>query len=181
MRSRSNGNVYLIVLVLLVIVAGSWQYSEYTARKKREEAERVEAERLRQETIRQQAEQAELERRLAVAQAEKDAMASTLSKVDDIAVRWGDARRVAGVTSRIALSAPVANMQSLRREVDSLIVPPCLDSGIEALKRSMDTTIDAYVTFMVEKGDAGNRLTGALLDMANEQFDLFKESRAECI
>lgn len=180
MESRNKGNVFLIVLVLLAVVVGSWQYSEYSARKKREEAERVEAERLRQEKTRQQAEQAELERRLAVAQAEKDAMAEALSKVDEIAVRWGDARRVAGVTSRIALSAPVAGMQSLRREINDFTVPPCLDSGIEALKRSMDTTIDAYMTFMIEKGDSGNRLTGALLGVADEQFELFKESRAEC-
>lgn len=173
---RERGNVFVIVLVLMALVVGAWQFSEYRSRQKQHAA--AEAEKIRVDAARKERE--ELERREAAAKAVEDALQGALKKVDDLSSRWADAARVAGATSRIALSGPVSNLQSLRREAKELTVPPCLDTGKEALLQSMDLTLEAYMTFMVQKDKVGELLANALFEKATEAMKGFSDARASC-
>lgn len=173
---RQRGNVFVIILCLLAAVAGAWQFSEYRDRERKsraalEEEAKADFERRERE---------ELERRVAAAEAEKDALRAALKNVDDLTAQWSDAVRVAGATSRIALSGPVSNMQALRRQAKELTVPPCLDRGKEDLLRSMDFSLEAYMTFMVHKDKIGDLLTGSLFDEAAAAMKAFNEARASC-
>ena len=74
-------------------------------------------------------------------------------RLTGIATRWDDANKLASTTSRIALATPVAELQEIKREANSLSVPACLSKAKADLVSSMNATIDAYLTFM---GDASS-------------------------
>ena len=177
---KQQGNVFVIVLVLIVLVVGAWQYSEFQARKRVAAAQMAEAEKDRAERARQDAERAELERRQAKAKEELDSMKLALKAVDDLAIKWRDATQVAGATSRIALSGPVSTLQALKREAQALTVPPCLDQGIAALRKSMDLTLEGYIVFMTEKGEFGKLRAGSLLNQGADEFKAFSDGRSSC-
>lgn len=68
--------------------------------------------------------------------------------VDDLIERWDDANAVAGSTARVSLSGPIAQMQELRREADTLEEPECAVAAQNRLVSYMDRTIDTYLVFM---------------------------------
>ena len=70
------------------------------------------------------------------------------SELNKIISEWMDAATVAGATSRIALSQPVAKMQEIKRNISSKKYQGCAESTRLLYVDAMTTNIDAYLTFM---------------------------------
>jgi len=90
-----------------------------------------------------------------------------------IARRWQDSVTLAGSTSRIALSGPVATMQSVERDTENTPVPKCLEGARTLLTLSMTDAITGFVDFMGQRPDAQvkqdfDRSTSGLTLFANE-------------
>jgi hypothetical protein len=81
---------------------------------------------------------------------------------------WRDTVRVAGATSRIALSTPVSQLQRLRRDAQSIRWPLCAEQAKRHLVQMMDDTIEGFLTFMSNGGDAA---TERQFRAASEQMD----------
>ena len=62
--------------------------------------------------------------------------------------KWEDGLKLASSTSRIALSTPVANLQAIRREVDTIPLGECLKPASTKLRKHMDTIIEGFLSFM---------------------------------
>ena len=126
------------------------------------------------------AERQELERRMAQEKEQRNALTSSLKSVDDLLARWEDAVKVAGTSSRIALSTPVAALQATRREADQLTVPPCLDQAKEQLVQGMNSTIEGFLVFMRNELKIGDTLSQIHFEAAAQHMKTFKEGRAAC-
>ncbi len=83
------------------------------------------------------------------------------AKLDDVMSRWSDASIVAGSTARIALSTPVKDLQSIRREAEKLTVTPCLTRAQANMLVGMDAEILGYIKFM---GDSKADITKDLVE-----------------
>lgn len=70
------------------------------------------------------------------------------TKVLSIQSRWDDAVKLAGMTSRIALSQPIAQMQAVKREMDELRINPCFDKSTAAMASGMNDAIFAFEMFV---------------------------------
>lgn len=86
--------------------------------------------------------------------------------------RWKDASMLASSTSRIALSAPVASLQSIRREAVDMVVPECLDGPKAALLQGMEKEIEAYMNFM-QDANIGKLLAQNLFTEARDAFEKY--------
>lgn len=71
-----------------------------------------------------------------------------LESVEAVRARWADASRLAGSTSRIALSGPLKDMQQIRRELEAMTLTGCAGDVRELLVDGMTMEIEAYVAFM---------------------------------
>lgn len=167
---RQQGSVWIIFLVLILGVAGAWQFSEYKTRN----AQKATAEQARE------AERAALERRLADEKAQKDVLTVSSKAVDALLARWDDAVKLAGTTSRIALPTQVAALQDIRRDASALTVPPCMDPAKVHLVNSMQATIDAFMAFMRNDMKLGEVFAQEKFDEARIAFAAFKDSRLSC-
>lgn len=66
---------------------------------------------------------------------------------------WDDANTVANSTPRAALSQAVADLQAIKRNVDDLAHPECVDTVQLAAVSYMDKTIEGYLSFMAQDED----------------------------
>ncbi len=67
----------------------------------------------------------------------------------DLAGRWGDAFKVAGSTSRVALSQPVKDMQQIKRELEARKTETVCEVKLKGeLLKSYDFAIDGFLNFM---------------------------------
>ena len=62
--------------------------------------------------------------------------------------RWVDAERLANSTARIALAGPVASLQAVQREAESLSAPACLADAKRALVELTTQSTTALIEFM---------------------------------
>lgn len=173
---KQSGNVYLILLVAVACVLAAWQYSESRDSKRLA----ANGETTKSETAQRELEQKALEDRQKQVEHENDALKKSMAGLRDIESRWKDARRVATASSRIALSGPVASLQAIRREADTLVVPPCADLAKSELLKSMGFTVDAFFSFMREEGEMANILAGALLDDADKAYKSYEQGLTAC-
>lgn len=174
---RQKGSVWIILLVLVVVVLGSWQYSEHKAAQRQRIAAEAQAQ---AEQRKRDEEKAELEKRQAQEKEQQDALTSANKALDQVLSRWDDAIKIAGTTGRIALAAPVATLQAVRREAEALSVSPCMDPAKALLVSSMQNTIDGFITFMRNEYKIGETLAQPSFDEASKQFAAFATARAEC-
>ncbi|QIL81760.1 hypothetical protein G7047_18945 [Diaphorobacter sp. HDW4A] len=65
--------------------------------------------------------------------------------------RWADAERLAFSTSRIALAMPIANLQALKREVEAMDVPSCLNQAKGTLDRLIGKSNEAVLQFAAKE------------------------------
>lgn len=79
---------------------------------------------------------------------------SASDKMKLIAQKWDDATQLASSTSRIALSGPVSQLQASMRDVQNLEIPSCMTPTRDALRSSMESTINGFVAFMGQKADS---------------------------
>lgn len=184
-KFKQRGYVVWVVLALLAVVSiGAWKYSEHSKEQKRLALVRQQAEReaalKKVEEQRREEERQELEKRIAAEAKERDALTVSKKAVDDLFARWEDAVKVASTTSRISLSGPVANLQSLRREADQLTVAPCMDRAKSSLLEGMSSTIDGFLEFMRNQYQAGDRLAKPHFDFAALRLADFQNTRNRC-
>lgn len=66
----------------------------------------------------------------------------------DLYRRWADAERLALATSRIALSGPIAAMQAIQREAESLSGPDCLSEARKALVELTQKSSQGMLEFL---------------------------------
>lgn len=62
--------------------------------------------------------------------------------------RWADAWALSGTTARIALSGPVADLQTIRRDVQFTQWPPCAQHAADLLMDGMNSEITGLLGFM---------------------------------
>jgi type II secretory pathway pseudopilin PulG len=167
---QEQGSVWVILVVLVAVVVGSWQFSEYKARN----AQKAEAERARD------TERAALERRLAQEKAQLDVLTTSSKALDSLLARWDDAVKLASTTSRISLPVQVAALQDIRRDASALTVPPCMDEAKVHLVNSMQATIDAFMAFMANEDKLGDVFAKEKFDEAKADFAEFESSRMTC-
>ncbi len=174
----------LVILAVLVLAIGAAIYKNESRKTaalqaaQRAAAVAKEAE-LKQQQARADAERAALEKAQDEAKA-KDALAQALKVVDDLYARWQDASNVAGTTSRIALSAPVANMQAIKRDAENLEVPPCLAAGKTEMVKGMQLTIEGYLEFMANTEKQGDMKLYFKFEAAKPHFVNFNADRQLC-
>ena len=70
-----------------------------------------------------------------------------------VRAKFDDASALAGSTSRIALSGPVAQLQAIRREAEALVVPRCLAPARAELVAAISEFTDAMMLFMANSDD----------------------------
>lgn len=78
----------------------------------------------------------------------EEAVAQYLSDLDRLIVQWDDGVRLAGATSRIALSPVVNTLQTLRRDAASLTPPACAQYLHEVQALFMDYIVEGLLAFM---------------------------------
>ena len=66
----------------------------------------------------------------------------------DLYRRWADAEKLALSTGRIALAAPVANMQAIQREAETLVVPTCLSEAKNTFAELTKKSVQGMLDFM---------------------------------
>lgn len=73
----------------------------------------------------------------------------------DLYRRWADAEKLALATGRIALAGPVAAMQAIQREAESLSSPPCLDPARKVLVELTRKSSAGLLEFMAKEALEG--------------------------
>lgn len=94
---------------------------------------------------------------------------------NDIYSRWKSADQVANVTSRIALSGPVTNLQNIKREADALVVAKCLSTAKTDMSQGMDKSIRGYLDFMGGGSFSYLWTDGAKVDFTQYEKDLLNQ------
>lgn len=179
--TKQRGNIFLILLVAAALLFAAGMYKSYKKEQQQQATEQAAAEALAMaEQKKRDEERAALQERLAQEQKQKDELSKSIKAVDAAYAKWIDAVKVAESTGRIALSTPVATLQSIRRETQELIVAPCMDAAKTALLSSMDLTIEGFFTFMTNKGEIGKLVAGNLLNQGAEKLKAFSEQRKQC-
>jgi hypothetical protein len=73
-----------------------------------------------------------------------------IAAAQKVATDWDAANALAGSTSRIALSGPVARLQDVRSRAATLVAPNCASEPHKWMLKYMDATIGAYLAFMAQ-------------------------------
>lgn len=190
-RHRQRGHLFLKVAAAAVVLLGVMIFFQ---ERSRAEKKVVNLEQQQQEDAQRQAkakqsadeQKAKREREALEEQANKakkgqtDPLAQALKQFDDLDTRFTDARKVAGSTSRIALSQPVAALQALQREAANLQAPPCLDQGKTSLVQAIKETVDGYLIFMQNPVNMGADLAQVHLRSADEMLEIYRKARTDC-
>lgn len=87
--------------------------------------------------------------------------AEYLDQSQDMLERWDDANAIAGSTARMSLAGPLADLQEIRRDADDLEHPECANEVHDSMINFMDLTIDSYLSFMSDDGQAENKIRRA--------------------
>jgi len=101
---------------------------------------------------------------------------------EDHAERWDDANAIANSTARIALSAPVSELQKLRREWKDVKPPEDLEQFHNKILDYEESIIEGYLAFMSDKTDAVvNAHFKRASDYLDEAFELLPEGFFEAV
>lgn len=187
-RIAQNGFGFLHVLLLLLFVAlgaGVWKYQQ---RKAFEQAALQQQRDIELADAKRQAEVERLEKIAAEKVAFEEQLATENRKSEfDKAIaalntqylKWQDASRLAGTTARIALPQPVAKLQAIKQDIESLQVPGCLGTAKIRLVSGMDLTIEGFMAFM---GDSkyGNIAAEPYFTAAKKSFDEYVVNSKAC-
>lgn len=183
---RGNAQQVFVVLLVLGVVMGTaiyWQTSRKAAA--RSELERTEVAARDAATAAKHAEDVKAQTEIKALEQQIEATKSTdvlqmsLKAADDLYARWKDGNKVANLTSRVGLATPVAALQALRREAETLIVPDCLKPGKTNLLEAMRLEIEGFLAFM---GDVnfGKLVAQANADEAAKLLMGYEADRSMC-
>lgn len=81
-------------------------------------------------------------------------VASAVQDLSGLHDDFNDYVEIASSTSRIALTGPVTEMQNIKKEAQSLIVPTCLDHARSLLVDSMSANVSGFLLFMAQEKDS---------------------------
>lgn len=184
-RNEGGRSLVAVVLIALVLAMGIAIFVKERSRSAERDAKQsgLISQRAEEEAKAKRAEEERqaLEKQAALAAAKRpDPLATSLKSVDDTYARWQDARNVAGSTSRMALSGPLATLQAIRRDAKELTVPPCLERGKTELISGMDFTIDGILVFMQNPAKLGDVLAQEKFESASKHYEAFQMDRAMC-
>lgn len=164
--------LWLILALAVAALAGAKSWSDA---KKRSREAAVAAEQQRQTSATVDRERQQFEAKIA-AEKSKSEYAKASDALTAAQARWKDAVRVADATSRVSLSGPVSNLQTIRRETEALMLPECLSSARKKLAEGMQVQIDGFLTFMANTGEMGKLLAGGKIE---DGAKLIQEAQAE--
>lgn len=99
-----------------------------------------------------------------------------IDQLKAIETRWIDGYKLASSTSRIALSAPVQNLQTIARDLKSVKVSKCLAPAKALLGEILDISTDGFMEFM-RKDEMSATLT---LNEALKKVDLYRVAKNKC-
>ncbi|GAB3298288.1 hypothetical protein [Pseudidiomarina andamanensis] len=99
-----------------------------------------------------------------------------MTEIKKIEQRWLDGTQLAGATARVALSSQVANLQSIKRDLDEVVVGKCLEEAKANLGESMEMTIKGFLEFMGDREYTAERT----LEKGVEKFGKYKKARNKC-
>lgn len=181
---RSGYLLWVILAGLLVLVIAAFFYRQHRSEKLKAQAEQQEiaalAEAQRQQQRQEEEQRREEEAQLAAADERRMALETALKAIDGQMTLWEDAERVASTTGRIALSAPVTSLQTIRRDTAQLTVTTCLGPARDSLVKSMDATIEGFLAFMRNDLHMGEVLSRGYFDDASKEMAAYKQLRAIC-
>lgn len=107
--------------------------------------------------------------------AQRDRVFSTLGK-------WEDALKLAGMTSRIALPQPIAQMQAVKREMDELKTNECFEKSTKSMAAGMNDAIFAFEMFVrFPSNSSASESTSKYLGTSNEKIFAAKQELDACI
>ena len=173
---NERGNVLLVWLCCLAIMLGGGYWFNKAQKSAREESAQIAKQ--KEAKDRADAERNALNQKIED-EKKKDVVQASLKAVDDMLTKWDDAIGVAQVTSRINLATPVTNLQTIKRDTEALIVPPCLNEGKNKLLEAMKTEIEGYMAFM-SSADVGKHIAAAATAKSKELIEAYKAERAAC-
>lgn len=90
---------------------------------------------------------------------------------NQISLEWDDALKLAGSTSRMNLPPRIAELQSIRRNIQAQVWPECAKPAQEHLISGMDSMIDGFILFL--DSDNSEALSEAKLAIGESEFTLF--------
>jgi len=91
--------------------------------------------------------------------------------------KWDDALSVASASPRIALAAPVKDLQAIRAEAKDLKVTGCLLKPKEGMEFGMEETVQTFISFMRgSESDSGHNN----FDRAALGFTQYRDSMNAC-
>lgn len=182
-----GGKTLIIILVLVVAGVGAAIYKNETRRTAQQKAAQLEADQVRAKEEAQRranesraAQEREAMQKAADAAKSNDILANALKAADDIYVRWQDAATIASNTSRMALSTPIASLQTVKRDAAALSVPPCLAAGKNELLKGMELTVEGYLEFLANTAKLGNVMALSKFEAAKPHFDSYLADRKLC-
>lgn len=173
---NERGNVLLVWICCFTILIGGAYWFNKAQKAAREET--VQIAKQKEEKDKADAERNALNQKIED-EKKKDVVQVSLKAVDAMLVKWDDAIGVAQVTSRINLATPVTNLQTIKRDTESLIIPPCLNEGKQKLLEAMKTEIEGYMAFMLS-ADTGKYIVAAATVKSKELIESYRAARAAC-
>jgi hypothetical protein len=103
------------------------------------------------------------------------------AKVVSILNRWEDALKLAGMTSRIALPQPIAQMQAIKREMDELKSNECFEKSTKSMTAGMNDAIFAFEMFVrFPSNSSASDSTAKYLGTSNEKILIAKQELDAC-
>lgn len=82
-----------------------------------------------------------------------DRVKATHAQLTDILRRWLNVYKFARSSSWNALATPIQAMQDIKRDVEKVDVPKCLDKAKGYLIDHMSHTVDLFRAFMTQEAD----------------------------
>jgi len=117
----------------------------------------------------------------AISQEQKVCSTSDDKKVyelfNQVSQEWDDALELAGSTSRINLPPRIAELQSLRRNIQTQEWPKCAKPGQEHLISGMNSMIDGFILFL--DSDNAEGLSESKIAIGKSEFILFSMELAK--
>jgi hypothetical protein len=104
-----------------------------------------------------------------------------LDEMTKIEQRWKDGVNLAGSTARMALAPQVANLQSIRRDLDGVEVSDCLKEAKAILANSMELTIQGFMQFLANENGYGGLVSQKSFQEAGEKLEAYKPAKDKCI
>ena len=156
MQSRKQQGLSLtsVLLVIAVVLVGAvWWMHDQAAKRQQQGAEQqmlAEQQRQSEEKTHQLEAQRKAFEAQAAAERNKQGFDKAIAALAAIYAKWNDAVS-SNSTPRIALSGPVASLQSLKRDAELPLVPECLVEPKKKMIAGMEKVIDGFIGFMDDR------------------------------